>query len=79
MKIDEEIISERKRIMGGFNVPLQYTPLFATDRSDHKCQLEKAYKEMLHEVSAIDDCSRRFEAMFKEQQFYKLIQVRREN
>jgi len=61
MKLSEDIISERNQIMSGFCVPLQNTPLFATDRTDHRCQLEKVYKGMLREACVIDDCCRRFE------------------
>lgn len=51
--------------MSGFCIPLQRTPLFATDLTDHKCQIEMVYKGMLHEACVIDDCCRRFKEAFR--------------
>ena len=64
MKLNVEDISERKGIAAGFCIPLRHTPLIASDKVNHKFQLEEVYKGMLREACVIDDCCRRFEIMF---------------
>lgn len=60
----EDILEQRKNIMGSLHTPVQQTPLFGTDITDHRHQIEKVYKGMLHEACVIDNCCRRFEKMF---------------
>lgn len=69
MKLNTKDILERKGIANSFCIPLGHTPLVATDIADHKRQLEKVYEGMLREASVIDDCCRRFEIMFRRNQF----------
>lgn len=65
MKLDvEDILSERKGIAYILCTPTRHIPLVASDEADHKHQIEKVYKGMLHEACVIDDCCRRFEKMF---------------
>lgn len=64
MKLNGEVILERKAIAGISCFPLRHTPLVTTDVADHKCHIEKVYKELLHEACVVDDCCRRFEKMF---------------
>ena len=65
MKISEEIISERNQIIGTFSTPMQYTSLLAMDITDHRCQLDNVYKNLLREACVIDDCCRRFKLTFQ--------------
>lgn len=64
MKLNTEVILERKAIVGSSCIPLRHTPLIATDIADHKSQIEKVYKELLHEACVMDDCCWRFKKMF---------------
>ena len=64
MKLNAEVILERKAIAGGSCIPLRNTPLIASDIAGHKRHIEKVYKEMLHEACVVDDCCWRFEKMF---------------
>ena len=65
MKVSAEMISERNKIISSFTTPMEYTGLLATDITDHESQIEKIYKNMIHEKTVIDDCRRRFEQMFR--------------
>jgi len=58
-------ISERRQIINSFCDEIKFSELLATDITDHKYQIEKVYKQMLHEKKVIDDCCRRFEKMFR--------------
>ena len=70
IELNSTDISERRQIISSFCEQMQHTALLATDISDHKCQLEKVYKQMLHEAGVIDECRRRFERMFRRDDFY---------
>ena len=64
-KLDlHEVIRERNRITWCSDTPLEYTRLLATDKTDHRIWIEKAYKGMLHEAGVVDECCRRFEKEF---------------
>ena len=52
-------------MLGSPRIPVHQTPLLGTDTTDHRCQVEKVYKGMLHEACVIDDCCRRFERTFE--------------
>ncbi len=78
MKLNEDIFWERNQIVDSFDTPLRRTLLIPTDMADHKCQVEKVYKQMLHEASVIDECCRRFEKMFRRNDFY-FIEVKDES
>lgn len=68
---DINIKSERMNISSwDFYALLQATELNETDIADHESQVEAAYKGMLHEVSVIDDCRRRFNRTFKQTDFF---------
>ncbi len=69
MKLNKDIFSERNRIINKFCLGLGYAPLNPHDIADHRCQLEKVYKGMLHEACVIDDCCRRFKRTFEERRF----------
>ena len=71
MKLNTKDILERKGIVNSSCIPLRHTPLIAADITDHKCQLEKVYEGMLREASVFDDCSRRFEIMFRQNCFLR--------
>ena len=66
MKLSEDNFLERNHIVNSFCVQLRHSQLLATDIADHKSQVEKVYKGMLHEARVIDDCCRRFERTFEE-------------
>lgn len=60
------IKSERMNISGwDFYALLQATELNEMDIEDHELQVEAVFKELLHEVSVIDDCRRRFKRTFE--------------
>ena len=70
MKLNiEDVLNERNKIVHSFCVPLQQSRLIPTDITDHRSQVEKVYKGMLHEACVIDDCCRRFEKTFEERRF----------
>lgn len=71
MKLNRKDFLERNHIANGDYIPLQHTPLVATDIADHKRQLERVYEGMLREASVIDDCCRRFEIMFRRNRFLR--------
>jgi len=64
MKLNIDDILERKNIAANVCYSLRHIPLVTSDMADHKCWVEKVYKGMLHEVSVIDDCCRRFDLTF---------------
>lgn len=65
MKLNiENVLDERNKIVNSFCMPMEHSRLIATDITDHKFQIYKVYKGMLHEACVIDDCCRRFEKMF---------------
>ena len=64
-KLDlQSVIEERNRITWCFGTPLELTRLLATDKTDHRSWMEKAYKGMLHDAGVVDECCRRFEKEF---------------
>lgn len=64
-KLIPQDLSERRNIASWeFYPPLKNTDLTVTDIDDHKFSVEQVYQGMLHEVSVIDDCRRRFEMTF---------------
>ncbi len=65
MKSIKEGILERNRITESFPDDLRYTGLLATDITDHACQLKIVFKDTIHDINQLLDCSRRFENMFK--------------
>ena len=65
IKANETDISERAQIINSFCDKMKLTELLATDITDHKCQIEEVYRQMLHEKKVIDKCRRRFEKTFK--------------
>ena len=52
------------------NPPLGTTELNERDIDFHRWQIETVYCGMLHEVSVIDDCVRRFKRTFKRNDFF---------
>lgn len=65
MKIDKNLIEERVGIANMyFCGPLEFTKPNQNDICLHKNQLNKVYKEMLHDSCVIDDCCRRFKKTF---------------
>jgi len=66
MNKDLNIKSERMNISSwSFYAPLQAMELNEIDIADHELQVEAVYRGMLHEVSVIDDCRRRFDRTFR--------------
>lgn len=64
-------LSERMNISGwDFYALLQATELNEIDIADHELQVEVVYKSLLHEVSVIDDCRRRFNRTFERIDFF---------
>ncbi|KKN74457.1 hypothetical protein LCGC14_0390770 [marine sediment metagenome] len=58
-------ISESRRLL-----PLGFTELNKNDIDYHRWHIETVYCELLHEVSVIDECCRRFEETFKRRDYY---------
>jgi hypothetical protein len=65
IKLSEEIVSERKQIMGIFPPPIENTPLFVMDITNHKHQLYDVYRGMIIERGVIDDCCQRLKRTFQ--------------
>ena len=69
----EDVLAERNGIVNSFCMPIGHSLLIATDITDHKHQVEKAYEGMLHEACVIDDCCRRFKRTFKRDIEYLIL------
>lgn len=70
-KLIPQDLSERRNIASWeFYQNLRFTGLTVTDIDDHKFSVEQVYRGMLHEVSVIDDCRRRFERTFERVDFF---------
>jgi len=71
MKKMNKNLAERMNIASwDFYGPLRFTDLAVTDIDDHKLSVERVYRGMLREAGVVDDCSRRFEQMFKNRDIY---------
>jgi len=70
-KLIPQDLSERRNIASWeFYKNLRFAGLTVTDIDDHKFSVEQVYQGMLHEVSVIDDCRRRFERTFERVDFF---------